>query len=190
MPTRQDIEKAFAVFDADGNGTLSADELKRILTMQVKGKPGALTADDVDKLIRRFDANGDGVLSIDEFAKAFEGNALSLDGGQVSLEMAAIAAAAEAVAAMPPYKDDPSEAAWRKYQGEALEPMLRVDEELGGSAVQLIDARFLVELASRGGRLCRRQDAPKAAFLSLDQLKRLPKGGKSGDCLRIVSISQ
>ena len=190
MPTRQEIEKAFAVFDADGDGTLSADELKRILTMPVNGKPGALTADDVDKLIRRFDTNEDGVLSIDEFAKAFEGNALSLDGGQVSLEMAAIAAAAEAVAAMPPYKDDPSEAAWRKYQGEALEPMLQVDEELGGSPVELIDARFLVELASRGGRLCRRQDAPKAAFLSLDQLKRLPKGGKEGDCLRIVSISQ
>ena len=190
MPTRQDIEKAFAVFDADGNGTLSADELKRILTMPVNGKPGALTADDVDKLIRRFDTNEDGVLSIDEFAKAFEGNALRLDGGQVSLEMAAIAAAAEAVAAMPPYEDDPSEAAWHECQGEALEPMLRVDEELGGSAVQLVDARFLVELARRGGRLCRRQDAPKAAFLSLDQLKRLPKGGKSSDCLRIVSISQ
>ena len=190
MPTKQDIEKAFAVFDTDGNGTLSADELKRILTMPVNGKPGALTGPDVDKLIRRFDANGDGVLSIDEFAKAFEGNALSLDGGQVSLEMAAIAAAAEAVAAMPPYEEDSNEGVWREYQGEALEPMLQVDEELGGSPVQLIDARFLVELASRGGRLCRRQDAPKAAFLSLDRVKRLPKGGKLADCLRIVSISQ
>ena len=80
MPTKQEIERAFAIFDADGDGTLSADELKRILTKPIAGKPGALTADEVDKLIKRFDAIGDGVLSIDEFSRAFESNALGLAG--------------------------------------------------------------------------------------------------------------
>ena len=56
MPNKQEIERAFAVFDADGNGTLSADELKRILTRPIAGKPDALTADEVDKLIKRFDS--------------------------------------------------------------------------------------------------------------------------------------
>ena len=75
-----------------------------------------------------------------------------------------------------------------EFGGTALEPALRVDEELGGSPVRLVDARFIVELAERGGKLCRRQDLPDAAFLSLETIRRLPRG--SGDCLRLIAISQ
>ena len=75
-----------------------------------------------------------------------------------------------------------------EYDGAALEPALRVDEALGGSPVRLVDARFLIELAERGGRLCRRQDLPEEAFVSPEALRRLP-GGR-GYCLRIMSISQ
>ena len=60
-------------------------------------------------------------------------------------------------------------------------------EALGGSPVRLVDARFLIELAERGGRLCRRQDLPEEAFVSPEALRRLPLGI---GCLRIVSISQ
>ena len=65
-----------------------------------------------------------------------------------------------------------------------------VDEALGGSPVRLVDARFLIELAERGGRLCRRQDLPEEAFVRPEALRRLPRGGKANDCLRILSISQ
>ena len=81
-----------------------------------------------------------------------------------------------------------NEWAWKEFDGAALEPALRVDEALGGSPVRLVDARFLIELADRGGRLCRRQDLPEEAFVRPEALRRLPKG--KGGCLRIMSISQ
>ena len=103
----------------------------------------------------------------------------------------ALSAAAAAVRAAPieTFLEE-DEAAWEEYDGAALEPALRVDEALGGSPVRLVDARFLIELAERGGRLCRRQDLPEEAFVSPEALRRLPLGGWLGDCLRIMSISQ
>ena len=65
------IAAAFRVFDTDGNGTISADELKAILTRPVRGQPPTLTAAQVDELITKHDANSDGVLSLDEFARAW-----------------------------------------------------------------------------------------------------------------------
>ena len=104
--------------------------------------------------------------------------------------LAALAAAAGvAVTKMPPLEDCTRDSAWDKYDGASLESELHVDEELGESAVRLIDARYLIELARQGGIFVRRQDLPEAAFLSLEALKRLPKGGKDADCLRIISVS-
>jgi hypothetical protein len=60
---------------------------------------------------------------------------------------------------------------------------------LADSAVRLVDARFLIELHKRGGRLPRRQLLPDGAFLTLDELKRLPKGGFGEGCLRIAATS-
>ena len=77
----------------------------------------------------------------------------------------------------------------RDFDGARLEAALTKDEELGDSAVRLLDARFIVELAKRGGRLVRRQELPDAAFLSLEEVKRLPRGGYNGDCLRAGSVS-
>mmetsp|Transcript_49027 Transcript_49027/g.127984 ORF Transcript_49027/g.127984 Transcript_49027/m.127984 type:complete len:545 (+) Transcript_49027:159-1793(+) len=62
------LRKAFAVFDADGDGYLSVDELKAVL---LRGS-SALTADDVETLVKEFDVNGDGVLEFDEFTPLWE----------------------------------------------------------------------------------------------------------------------
>ena len=72
-PTPSQLKAAFAVFDKDGSGTLSADELKAILTRSVRGRPPILSPEMVDGLIKEFDANGDAVLSLDEFVKAWAG---------------------------------------------------------------------------------------------------------------------
>ena len=98
-------------------------------------------------------------------------------------------AAGVAVAAMPQLQQDTSENAWNEFDGALLEAELRVGDELGGSPVRLIDARYIIELEQRGGTFIRRQDLPETAFLSLDTIKRLPKGGRFGDCLRIISVS-
>jgi len=107
--------------------------------------------------------------------------------------VAIVAAAAAAVAEARPLQewegDEEEEAPWDEYNGARLEPALRVDESLGDSPVKLVDARFLIELAKRGGTLCRRQDLPAAAFISLEALKRMPKGGRALDCLRVIAVS-
>ena len=61
------IRAAFKVFDTDNSGTLSASELRAILS---RGSNAMLSADEVDEVISEFDANGDAELSIHEFAKA------------------------------------------------------------------------------------------------------------------------
>ena len=101
-----------------------------------------------------------------------------------------IAAAAQAAAeARQRDKNDESQTAWKEYNGAKLEAVLRIDEALGDSPVKLVDARFIIEVYKRGGLLCRRQDIPEGAFLTLEEVKQLPKGGNSGDCLRICSAS-
>ena len=67
MPTKTErIQRAFELFDTDGNGSLSIAELKAVLTRPGGGH--ALTDKEVTAIIAEFDANGDGELQIDEFA--------------------------------------------------------------------------------------------------------------------------
>ena len=60
------IEDAFKVFDKDGSGSLSTDELHAVLTRPGGGVP--LTREEVEELIREFDVNQDGELQYEEFA--------------------------------------------------------------------------------------------------------------------------
>ena len=78
---------------------------------------------------------------------------------------------------------------WRDNGGGDLESALQVDPEHGDSPVALIDARYIVELWKRGGKILRRQDLPKEAFIGLETVKRLPRGGQYGDCLRVIAVS-
>ena len=71
------LERAFAVFDADDSGTLSAAELQDILTRTPE--PGvsryALSEADAQEIIREVDVNGDGQLSISEFIRLMKSRA-------------------------------------------------------------------------------------------------------------------
>ena len=79
--------------------------------------------------------------------------------------------------------------AWNKHDGAALEASLRHDAKLGGAPVRLLDARFLIELWRYKGRLCRRQALPNDAFLTLEQLQRMPAGGVEANCLRVAAVA-
>ena len=62
MENKKHLKKAFDLFDSDGSGTISADELKKILT------GGSVAGDDTwAQVIKEVDKNGDGVIDFEEF---------------------------------------------------------------------------------------------------------------------------
>jgi hypothetical protein len=70
MPSQEEIRAAMALYDTNGDGKLSPDELKAILCRPVPG--GTLRSEEeVDHLVRSFDKNGDGMLSMEELADAW-----------------------------------------------------------------------------------------------------------------------
>lgn len=62
--TNDKLEAAFKMFDKDGSGMISIEEIKQVLSF---GK----NLDDraVEDMIKQVDENGDGEISFDEFSK-------------------------------------------------------------------------------------------------------------------------
>ena len=61
--TEEEIREAFRVFDKDGNGFISAAELRHVMTNLGE----KLTDDEVDEMIREADIDGDGQINYEEF---------------------------------------------------------------------------------------------------------------------------
>ena len=81
----------------------------------------------------------------------------------------------------------PPELPWAELGGVEFEPWLT--EQADGTPIRLVDAKYLIKLAESGGKLIRRQDMPESAFISLEDLRRMSKGGQFLDCLRIFCVS-
>jgi calmodulin len=63
--SEEEILEAFKVFDKDGNGFISAAELRHIMTNLGE----KLTDEEVDEMIREADVDGDGQINYEEFVK-------------------------------------------------------------------------------------------------------------------------
>jgi len=63
--TEEEIKEAFRVFDKDGNGFISAAELRHVMTNLGE----KLTDEEVDEMIREADVDGDGQINYMEFVK-------------------------------------------------------------------------------------------------------------------------
>merc|ERR1711880_39707 len=63
--SEEEIKEAFRVFDKDGNGFISAAELRHVMTNLGE----KLTDEEVDEMIREADVDGDGQINYDEFVK-------------------------------------------------------------------------------------------------------------------------
>lgn len=63
--SEEEIKEAFKVFDKDGNGFISAAELRHVMTNLGE----KLTDDEVDEMIREADVDGDGQINYEEFVK-------------------------------------------------------------------------------------------------------------------------
>lgn len=63
--SQEELKEAFKVFDKDGNGFISAAELRHVMTSLGE----KLTDEEVDAMMKEADADGDGQVDYDEFAK-------------------------------------------------------------------------------------------------------------------------
>ncbi|BAM40412.1 calmodulin [Theileria orientalis strain Shintoku] len=63
--TEEELIQAFKVFDRDGNGFISAQELRHVMTNLGE----RLTDDEVDEMLREADIDGDGKINYEEFVK-------------------------------------------------------------------------------------------------------------------------
>ncbi|XP_067647520.1 calmodulin-like [Eurosta solidaginis] len=63
MDSEEEIREAFKVFDRDGNGFISAAELRYVMTNLGE----KLTDEEVDEMIREVDMDGDGQINYEEF---------------------------------------------------------------------------------------------------------------------------
>lgn len=60
---KRDLIKAFQVFDLNGDGFISRDELQKVLTKMGE----KLTDKEVDEMMKKADKNGDGKIDYDEY---------------------------------------------------------------------------------------------------------------------------
>merc|ERR1711916_175482 len=63
--SEEEIKEAFRVFDKDGNGFISAAELRHVMTNLGE----KLTDEEGDEMIREADVDGDGQINYEEFVK-------------------------------------------------------------------------------------------------------------------------
>lgn len=61
----EELIEAFKVFDRDGNGLISAHELRFV--MSTSGE--SLSEEDIEEMIREADENGDGYIDYEEFVR-------------------------------------------------------------------------------------------------------------------------
>ena len=67
--TEEELIEAFKVFDRDGNGLISAAELRHVMTNLGE----KLTDEEVDEMIREADVDIDGLINFEEFVSMMYG---------------------------------------------------------------------------------------------------------------------
>ena len=72
--SEEEIKEAFRVFDKDGNGFISAAELRHVMTNLGE----KLTDEEVDEMIREADVDGDGQVNYDGKKIQYYNNIISL----------------------------------------------------------------------------------------------------------------
>jgi calmodulin len=69
----EDLKEAFAIFDMDGNGFVTAQEMQQVMS----NFGISLSMEDVVEMIKSADVDGDGTLNIEEFYSLMRGKTSS-----------------------------------------------------------------------------------------------------------------
>ena len=77
MASQAKVREIFDQFDTDGSGTVSTDELLRLITACNLD----MSAEDVAKMVEEVDADGSGEVEFDEFYASLEKQQASGNGG-------------------------------------------------------------------------------------------------------------
>ena len=72
----EEVRQAFKVFDKDGNGLISAEELRFVMTNLGE----KLTDEEVDDMIREADTDGDGQVNYEGMLLVYSINVLEISG--------------------------------------------------------------------------------------------------------------
>ncbi|KAJ8308337.1 hypothetical protein KUTeg_013211 [Tegillarca granosa] len=67
ITSEEELKRAFAVFDKDGNGMISADELRHVMSNLGE----KLTEEEVTEMIKEADKDGDGQINYTEMKEVF-----------------------------------------------------------------------------------------------------------------------
>jgi len=70
LTSQEKLHAAFRMFDKDGSGIISADEIREVLCF---GGSNSLTTEAVDAIIKQVDENGDGEIQFEEFVAMMTG---------------------------------------------------------------------------------------------------------------------
>ena len=70
LTSQEKLHAAFRMFDKDGSGIISADEIRDVLCF---GGANSLSAEAVDAIIKQVDENGDGEIQFEEFVQMMTG---------------------------------------------------------------------------------------------------------------------
>ena len=70
VDTQEEIAEAFRIFDKDGNGFISAQELANVMTSLGE----RLTEAEINEMIKEADLDQDGQISLDEFKQLMQGS--------------------------------------------------------------------------------------------------------------------
>ena len=61
----EEMMEAFQIFDSDGNGNISADELRQIMANLGE----KMTQEEVEEMVKEADIDGDGQINYEEFVR-------------------------------------------------------------------------------------------------------------------------